>query len=49
VAAVATYYFRRIARYGRTTSYFAGIPGGFTQMILIGGAMGGDDRTIALT
>ncbi len=49
VAAVTTYYFRRVGRYDRTTAYFSGIPGGLAEMIVVGGTMGGDDRTIALT
>lgn len=48
-AALATGYFRRLARYDRTTAYFSAIPGGLNEMILVGNAMGGDDRTIALT
>ncbi|MGH6943765.1 MAG: AbrB family transcriptional regulator, partial [Geminicoccaceae bacterium] len=40
---------RRFAGYDPVTAYFAGTPGGLVQMTLIGGAMGGDDRTIALT
>jgi membrane AbrB-like protein len=41
-------WFRRVARYDKVTSYFAAAPGGLNEMILVGGAMGGDDRTIAL-
>ncbi|MFQ5784243.1 MAG: AbrB family transcriptional regulator [Alphaproteobacteria bacterium] len=48
-AGLATIYFRRVGRYDRTTAYFSAIPGGLSAMILLGGAMGGDDRTIALT
>jgi membrane AbrB-like protein len=32
----------------RTTAYFSASPGGFSAMVLLGGAMGGDERTIAL-
>ena len=49
VAALTWAYFRRVAGYDRITAYFSGIPGGLTEMITIGGALGGDDRTIALT
>ncbi len=49
VAAVAGYYFRRVAGYDGPTAYFSAIPGGLSEMILVGGAEGGDDRTIALT
>ncbi len=49
VALLAGLYFRKIARYDATTAYFSAIPGGLSEMILVGGAMGGDDRSIALT
>ncbi len=39
---------RGLGRYDRATSYFAAAPGGLSEMIVIGGAMGGDDRVIAL-
>ena len=41
-------WYRRVARYDPVTAYFCSAPGGLNEMILIGGAMGGDDRTIAL-
>ena len=44
-----TYFFRRFAGYDRVTSYFAAMPGGFNEMVLAGGALGGDTRIIALT
>lgn len=40
---------RRLAGYDPATAYFAGTPGGLSEMTLIGTAMGGDERTIALT
>jgi membrane AbrB-like protein len=46
--AVGVAYLRWVVRYDRITSFFAATPGGFNQMVLIGGALGGDDRTIAL-
>jgi len=49
VALLAGLYFRKVARYDATTAYFSAIPGGLSEMILVGGAMGGDERTIALT
>lgn len=49
IAVVTTIYFRRIGGYDRATAYFSAIPGGLSEMILVGGAMGADDRTIALT
>jgi uncharacterized protein len=39
---------RRWTRFDTTTAYFSAVPGGFTMMVVTGGAMGGDDRTIAL-
>ena len=48
VAVVTAYYFRRVARFDPVTAYFAAAPGGLTEMTLIGGALGGDDRTISL-
>ncbi|HYD31972.1 MAG TPA: AbrB family transcriptional regulator, partial [Azospirillaceae bacterium] len=41
-------FLRRVARYDPVTAYFTATPGGFNEMVLAGGAMGGDDRTIAL-
>ena len=49
VALIVAGYFRWIGRYDRTTSYFSAIPGGLSEMIMVGGASGGDERTIALT
>ncbi|MEM7222123.1 MAG: AbrB family transcriptional regulator [Pseudomonadota bacterium] len=48
-AAAGTVYFRRWAGYDRTTAFFAAMPGGLSEMILVGGAMGGDARIISLT
>ena len=42
-------YLRLVARYDPTTAFFAATPGGFNEMVLMGGAMGGDDRTIAMS
>lgn len=39
---------RRLLGYDPATAYFAAAPGGLTEMMLMGQAMGGDDRTIAL-
>ncbi|MCR9220235.1 MAG: AbrB family transcriptional regulator [Alphaproteobacteria bacterium] len=46
---LAYHYFRRIGGYDRVTAYFAGMPGGLNEMMLVGAAMGGDDRRIVLT
>jgi membrane AbrB-like protein len=50
LAGGATYlYFRRVAGYGPITSFFTAMPGGLNEMVLVGGAMGGDSRLIGLT
>jgi len=49
IALLAGLYFRKVVRYDATTAYFSAIPGGLSEMIRVGGAMGGDDRSIALT
>lgn len=41
-------YYRRVGGFDPTTAYFAGMPGGFNEMIIIGRDMGADDRAIAL-
>lgn len=49
LAAVAGGLFlKRVARFDGVTAYFTAMPGGFSEMVMMGGAMGGDDRTIAL-
>lgn len=39
----------RWKRYDPVTAYFTGTPGGFNEMVLVGGSLGGDDRVIALS
>lgn len=41
-------YLRRFGAFGIPTAYFAAAPGGVNEMVLTGGAMGGDERAIAL-
>lgn len=41
-------FFRRIGRYDKITAFFSAVPGGLSEMIAIGTAMGGDDRKISL-
>jgi membrane AbrB-like protein len=41
-------YFTRLLGYDPLTAYFCATPGGLNEMVLTGGAMGADDRTIAL-
>ena len=47
--AVAYVAFRRVGGYDRATAYFASMPGGLSEMMVMGDAMGGDGRTISLT
>ena len=42
-------YFTRFCGYDTATAYFASSPGGLNEMVTAGGAMGGDERLIALT
>lgn len=42
-------FMRRFAGFDPVTAYFAAAPGGFMAMTIIGGAMGGRERSIALT
>lgn len=42
------FYFRRLLGYDPVTAYFSATPGGLNEMVIVGGALGGDDRTIAL-
>ncbi|MCH8332384.1 AbrB family transcriptional regulator, partial [Candidatus Sumerlaeota bacterium] len=41
--------FRRVWGYDAVTAYFAAMPGGLTEMTLVGAEMGGDGRVISLT
>ncbi len=43
------FYFRRICGYDAVTAYFSAMPGGLSEMILVGTEMGGDARVISLT
>ncbi|MCE8000036.1 MAG: AbrB family transcriptional regulator [Rhodobiaceae bacterium] len=47
-AAAGYLIFRHFGRYDRVTAYFAAVPGGFTEMTLMGTDLGGDAKTIAL-
>lgn len=46
---VSLVYHRKFAGYDPVTAYFASAPGGLTDMTILGGALGGDERIIALT
>ena len=41
-------YFHRIVGLDPATAYFSAAPGGLSEMVITGAAMGADDRTIAL-
>lgn len=41
-------YFRRVLGFDPATAYFSATPGGLNEMVIVGRAMGGDDRAIAL-
>lgn len=47
-AAASYWFFRRIGRYDPVTSYFSAMPGGLNDMVLMGGAEGGDEKRIAM-
>ncbi len=47
--AAGTFFFRRFVGYDRVTAYFAAMPGGLSEMVLVGTAMGGDTRVISMT
>ena len=46
--AACVLYFRKVAGYDLPTAYFAGMPGGLMEMVLLGQERGGDPRRIAL-
>jgi membrane AbrB-like protein len=46
---VASYlYFRMLGGFDRVTAFFAGMPGGLIDMVVMGGERGGDERLISL-
>ncbi|OAN81250.1 AbrB family transcriptional regulator [Jannaschia sp. EhC01] len=45
---VAVPYYKYVARYDTATAYFAGMPGGLTEMMIVGQEMGADDRAVVL-
>ncbi|MEE2981512.1 MAG: AbrB family transcriptional regulator [Pseudomonadota bacterium] len=49
IAGLVMLYFRKVMGYDPATAYFSAIPGGLNEMVLVGGSMGGEDHTIALT
>ena len=47
-AALGIVFLRTVARYDPVTAFFTATPGGLNEMVLVGSAMGGDDRTISV-
>lgn len=45
---VSYVYFRRVAGFDHATAYFAGMPGGVVEMVILGSERGGDEKMIAL-
>ena len=48
VVAILFVYFHRVVGLDAPTAYFSAVPGGLSEMVITGAAMGADDRTIAL-
>ncbi|WP_366656553.1 AbrB family transcriptional regulator [Fodinicurvata sp. EGI_FJ10296] len=46
---VGVVFLRRFGQMDPVTAYFTATPGGLNEMVIIGGQLGGDDRTIALS
>ncbi|QYK42317.1 MAG: AbrB family transcriptional regulator [Paracoccaceae bacterium] len=47
-AAIVVPFYARVGRFDRITAYYAGMPGGLAEMMMLGRAAGGDDRKIIL-
>jgi membrane AbrB-like protein len=47
-ATLSYLWFRRFTSWDKPTCYFAAMPGGLNDMTILGGAMGGEERAIAL-
>jgi membrane AbrB-like protein len=47
-AFVCVTYFRRVAKFDPVTAYFAGMPGGIAEMVVMGSERGADERTVGL-
>ena len=48
ITAVLYLYFHKVLGYDPVTAYFSATPGGLNEMVIVGAAFRGDDRTIAL-
>lgn len=47
-ALICVSYFRRVAGFDPATAYFAGMPGGIAEMVVMGAERGADERTVGL-
>ncbi|MET0271206.1 MAG: AbrB family transcriptional regulator [Sphingomonas sp.] len=47
-ALVCVTYFRRVGGFDPATAYFAGMPGGIAEMVVMGAERGADERTVGL-
>ncbi|MBM3518807.1 MAG: AbrB family transcriptional regulator, partial [Alphaproteobacteria bacterium] len=47
-AGLSLWLFRRIGRFDRPTAYFSAMPGGLSEMVIVGEAVGGHGPTISL-
>lgn len=41
-------FYRKVGRFDAVTAYYSAMPGGLNDMVILGGAAGGDERRIAL-
>ena len=46
---LCTYFYRKVGRYDKASAYFSSIPGGLSEMMVLGESMGGDPRKISLS
>jgi membrane AbrB-like protein len=49
MVALCSFYYRKVGGYDRASAYFSAIPGGLSEMMVLGEAMGGDARRISLS
>lgn len=47
-ALLCVFWFRRVAGFDPVTAYFAGMPGGIAEMVVMGGERGADERIVGL-
>ena len=46
---LSVWFFRKVGGYDRTTAYFSAMPGGLSEMMVLGEAFGGDGQRISLS